>query len=174
MSREAALLVMLAAAVALLGLMAWGWWRRSRRDAGVTAPAGGIPDGARVLDEFSGLYVATTVHDAPLERLAVRGLGFRARGLVVVTDAGVLIELTGSPSVFLDLARITDVGQSTVAIDRVVERDGLTRISWRTGASTPDSAVVDSYFRPQEASARALAAAIGPLLPSATPTGTQG
>ena len=61
--------------------------------------------------------------------------------------------------------RIVDVGQSTVAIDRVVEPGGLTRLTWRTDAGT----VVDSYFRPQDASARALADAIRGIL---TPTQT--
>ncbi|MDQ1128515.1 hypothetical protein [Microbacterium sp. SORGH_AS_0888] len=173
MTREAALLVMLGAAVLLLGLMAWGWWRRTRRDAGLIAPAGEMPADARVLGDFPGLYVATTAQGNPLERLAVRGLGFRARGLVVVTDAGILFDLAGAQRLFIDRARIAGVGQSTVAIDRVVERGGLVRLSWRAG-DPGDDTVVDSYFRPQEASARALVAAIEPLLPSATPTGTQG
>ena len=52
-------------------------------------------------------------------------------------------------------------------IDRVVERDGLTLIAWRTD----DGTVVDSYFRPQDASARALADAVaGILLPTQTGT----
>ncbi len=55
--------------------------------------------------------------------------------------------------------------QSTVAIDRVVEPGGLVRVVWRTD----DDTVVDSYLRPQDASARALADAVRGIL---TPTST--
>lgn len=168
MTREAALTLMLVVAVLLIGLMAWGWWRRSRRDAGLAAPAGDIPADAHVLSGFPGLYVATTAHGDALNRLAVKGLAFRSRGTVLVTDAGVALDLAGSPRVFVAASRIVEVAQATVAIDRVVERGGLTRLSWRI----TDDTVVDSYFRPQDTSARALAVAIEPLVPAHAPTGT--
>jgi hypothetical protein len=123
-----------------------------------------------VLATFPGLYVATTRHDAPLERLAIRRLGFRSRIDVVVTDCGVAFDLTGQPRIFISADRIVSVTQSTVAIDRVVERDGLTRISWRIDDAAGDATIVDSYLRPQDASARALVDALRPLIP--TPTGT--
>ena len=86
---------------------------------------------------------------------------------MTVTDAGVALDLTGQPRSFLAADRIVDVGQATVAIDRVVEPDGLVRLAWRTD----DGTVVDSYFRPQDASARALADAIAGIL-TPTQTGT--
>lgn len=160
MTREGALVVMILVAVILLALLAWAWRRRSKRDAGLTAPIGEAPAGAAVLAVFPGLYVATTRHEQPLERLAIRRLGFRSRGDVTVTDAGIALDLTGSPRIFLPTADLVAADQSTVAIDRVVERDGLTRIAWRIDPDT----VVDTYFRPQDASARALADAIRPLI----------
>ncbi|MFS0733094.1 hypothetical protein ABC304_14005 [Microbacterium sp. 1P10UB] len=167
MSREGALLVTILFALAVLGVLAWAWWRRTRRDAGLAAPVGEAPAGAQVLAEFSGLYVATTVHDDPLERLAIRRLGFRSKADLTVTDAGVALDLTGSPRIFLPADRLTGVGQSTVAIDRVVERDGLARLSWLID----DDRIVDTYFRPQNDSARAIVDAVRPLVPS-TPTGS--
>ncbi len=167
MTREGALLVTVAVALALLALGVWAWRRRMRRDSGLAAPVGEAPAGTPVRAVFPALYVATTRHGEPLERLAVKGLAFRSRADVTVTDAGVAIDLTGQPRVFLAADRILDVAQSTVAIDRVVERDGLTRLDWRAD----DGTVVDSYFRPQDASARALADAVsGILLPSQTGT----
>lgn len=163
MTREAAVLVMVAVAAALLGLVAWGWARRVRRDRALSAPIGEIPDGAADVAEFETLYVATTRHDEPLERLAIRGMTLRSRADVTVTDAGVALDLTGRPRLFLASDRIAGVDQATVAIDRVVERDGLTRLSWRADETT----VVDTYLRPQSASARALAEAIRTTL---TPT----
>lgn len=168
MTREGALTVMILVAVALIGVLAWAWWRRMRRDAGYTAPMGDIPSGARVLGSFPGLYVATTVHDVPLERLAIRRLGFRSRVDVTVTDAGVALDLAGAPRIFLAADRLADVGQSTVAIDRVVEPGGLARLAWRID----DATVVDTYLRPQDASARALVDAIRPIVPPSTPEGS--
>lgn len=168
MSREAALTVMIGVAVVILAALAWAWWRRTRRDAGLVAPLGEIPAGASVLATFPGLYVATTAHDRPLERLAIRRIGFRSRVDVTVTDAGVALDLMGTPRVFVPTERIASADQSTVAIDRVVEKDGLARVSWRID----DATVVDTYLRPQSASARALVDAIRPTLRTTTTPGS--
>jgi len=159
MSREGALVVMIGVALALLAVLAWAWVRRTRRDARFTAPVGELPADAVETAVFSGLYVATTRHDEPLERLAIKGLGFRSRVDVTVTSAGVALDLQGQPRIALTRDRLVDAAQATVAIDRVVERDGLTRVSWRID----DDTIVDTYLRPQEASAKALADAIRPL-----------
>lgn len=167
MTREAAIAVMIAIAVLIVALGAFGWWRRTRRDRGTSAPFAEAPESARELSRFTVLYVATTQHGEPLERLAIRGLGYRSRGTVTVLDAGVALDLTGQPRMFLATGRLLDVAQATVAIDRVVERDGLTRLTWRTD----DDTIVDSYLRPQDASALALADAVRSIL-TPTPTGT--
>lgn len=168
MSREGALLVMLAVALLLIGLMVWGWLRRVRRDSGLAAPLGLPPADAEVFARFSGLYVATTEHGTALERLAVRGLGFRAKADLLITGAGVALIAQGADPVFIDRPRLVSAQQATVTIDRVVERDGLARFTWRID----DDTLVDSYFRPQDASARAVAAAFDAILPHPTSTGT--
>jgi hypothetical protein len=165
MTREGALAVIVLVTLALVAVLVWAWWRRTRRDSGLEPPVGEAPAGATTLSTHEALYVATTRHDEPLERLAIRGLGFRSRADLTVTSAGVALDLTGQPRFFLPTERIVEVAQATVAIDRVVERDGLVRISWRVDADT----VVDSYIRPQDASARAVSDEIGALL---TLTGT--
>lgn len=179
MTREGALLIVVAVAVVLLGLGVLAWRGRTRRDAGLAAPFGEPPAEAATTMTSSGFYVATTVHGRPLERLAIRGLGFRSRAQVTVTDAGVVLDLTGQPRMFLPLARIDAVERATVAIDRVVESGGLVRLTWRASRSDAAPAQrVDSYLRPQDESARALAAAISATLPpplpapTAIPTGT--
>lgn len=161
MTREGALAVMIAVAVVLLAALAWAWWRRTRRDAGLHAPVGEAPADAVTVAAFPALYVATTRHGEPLERLAIRGLGFRSRAEVTVTDAGVALDLTGQPRVFVASGRIQGVAQATVAIDRVVEPDGLVRLAWRLD----DGTVVDSYLRPQDSSARALTDVVAGILP---------
>jgi hypothetical protein len=164
-TREGALAVVIAFTVALLALLAWAWWRRTRRDSGLVAPVGEVPADAAILSTHEALYVATTRHGEPLERLAIRGLGFRSRADLTVTSAGVALDLTGQSRFYLATERIVDVAQASVAIDRVVERDGLVRITWRVDEET----LVDSYLRPQDASARVVSEEIGALL---TLTGT--
>lgn len=171
MTREGALLVILAVTLVLIGLGVWAWRRRRRRDGGLSAPFAEVPADATEIAAFTGFYVATTRHGDPLERLAIGGLAFRSRADVTVTDRGVALDLTGQPRMFLPAAQIRSVAQATVAIDRVVEKDGLVRLSWTAGTE-----VVDSYLRPQDESARTLADAVAGILPhtapETTPTGT--
>ncbi|MFT4052802.1 MAG: hypothetical protein QM677_11225 [Microbacterium sp.] len=186
MTREGALLVVTAVAVALVGLGLLAWRLRALRDAGFVAPSGDIPAQATTIATASGFYVATTRHGDPLERLAIRGLGFRSRLDVTVTDRGVALDLPGTPRLFLTASSIEAVELATVAIDRVVEPGGLVRLTWRaarTSETGGTAEAVDSYLRPQDVSARALADAIAASLPgppvslaspdlTPTPTGT--
>lgn len=166
MTRELALILMIALAVVLLALGVVAWMRRTRRDAGLAAPVAEIPAGATVASVTAGFYVATTPRDQPLERLAITGIAFRARVDVTVTDAGVALDLTGQPRLFLALDRIDGVDLARVAIDRVVEPGGLVRLSWRIAGRDGADVAVDSYLRPQDGSARALADAIAAILPT--------
>ncbi|WOF21521.1 hypothetical protein N8K70_08925 [Microbacterium betulae] len=159
------LLVMIAIAAAILAGMVWGWRRRVRRDAGVVAPVRATEGAATAA--FSGLYVATTRHGEPLERIAVRPLGFRARTTVTVTDRGVALDLVGEPTVFLRVDELAGAGRATWTIDRAVEQDGLVLIAWHAA----DGTVCDSYVRLQGGDPDALVEAIEDLRAPSTPTG---
>lgn len=132
-------------AVVLLLLLLGGWaaWRsRTRRDAGLV-PSHAVPaQPGAVIVTARALYVATTKHGEPLERLAIRGLGFRAQGALAVHDSGVLLSLDGSEDVWIPASDLIDAEPATVVIDKAVERDGLLAVSWRIGAVP-----VSSYFR---------------------------
>lgn len=143
MTREGAVLITIAIAVVIIAAMIIGWRRRVRRDSALTAPIG-VPEHAEVTGRHEILYVATTQHDQPLERLAMQGLAFRARGELVLTDRGVALSLDGSPTVFIASTRLLSADRATVAIDRVVEPDGLLRLVWRV----PEGTIVDSFLRP--------------------------
>ncbi len=164
MTREGAVAILIAAAVVILGALALGWWLRTRRDRGRRAPFGEPPVGAVAQHWFPALYVATTRHDEPLERLAIKGLAFRSKAELIVAASGLVIDLAGQPRIHLAADRIVSVDQSTVAIDRVVEKNGLVRVAWHLD----DTTLADSYFRPQDASARALADAIATLITTGT------
>ncbi|WP_417562544.1 hypothetical protein [Microbacterium sp.] len=160
MTQETALLIVVAIAVVLLALMAWGWMRRGRRDAATLSSAHELAEGSSVHDVFDGQYVATTREGEPLERVAAPGLGFRSSATISVADTGIALDLTGQERVVIPAERIDDVGQATFAIDRIVERDGLVRVTWRTDPGI----VVDTYLRAKDASAARLADSIRPLI----------
>jgi len=160
MTREGALLLMIAIAIVLLALMAWGWRRRTRRDAQPLTTVHDLPADAAVTARYDGLYVATTRHGEPLERIAAPGLGFRSRADITIADAGIALDIPGQQRLVIAAEHITDVALATVAIDRVVEHDGLVRVSWCTEVGT----VVDTYLRARDASSAALAECIRPLI----------
>ena len=133
----------------VLALMLRSWRRRSKRDAGVPAGYPQPAEPGRELASAAALYVATTPRDQPLERLAIPGLGFRARGGVSVTPQGVLLELAGSPALFIPADAVELITDATWAIDRAVEPGGLLLLGWRLAATDQTAAPtsVDSYFR---------------------------
>lgn len=155
-------------ALVLLGvlILMWrSWHKRSRRDSALAAGYS-LPDDLVVLADASAYYVATTPRDAPLERLAISGLAFRARATMSVTELGIVLDLDGNPPVFIPTAAIDAMTTAQVAIDRVVETDGLVRLSWRlnnpesarkqavpdeakttSADQRPEQRAVDSFFR---------------------------
>ena len=159
-SRTVATVITLIVLLLVLALMLRSWRRRTRRDADLPAGYPQPESTGRELASAAALYVATTPRDLPLERLTIPGLGFRARGGVSVTEQGVLLELAGSPSLFIPADAIELIGDATWAIDRAVEPGGLLLLGWRlnrpagtkagTAAGTDtviDPTSVDTYFR---------------------------
>ena len=163
--RDLAVVITIGVAVLVLLAMVFAWRRRLRRDAGLSAPLG-VPEHAEILSRHPVLYVSTTRHDEPLERLAIRPLAYRARGELAVTDRGAALCLDGAPTVFLPSDRIASVDRATVTIDRVVEPGGLVRLAWSADADT----IVDSYVRPTAGTPDHLISELQRLIP-ATDTG---
>ena len=156
---------MLGVLVVLLGLMYLGFRRRQKRQAGIPRPRA-VPDspGARLVDFGDLLYVASTVRDQPLDRIAVSGLGFRGRASVAVFERGAALGIAGEPDAFIPASDIDAIDRATWTIDRAVERDGLVRLAWRLGG-TP----IDSYLRIGEAANQtAFITAIRGIVPSGT------
>ena len=151
----------------VFALMLAGWRARRRRQAGIPRPLPApVTLGAASL-VVDGWYVATTHADQPLERIAVHGLGFRARSTIGVHPEGLVVTVRGRDPFLIEPTAVRGAGRATWAIDRVVERDGLVLIGWMLG----DTAV-DTYVRvPEPAAATALVTAVQALTPeAATPT----
>jgi len=162
-------LIIVAVVIVVFGAMWWGWRRRARRDAALR-PTQTIPRQLGTVHLDTDLfYVATTEHAQPLERLAIRGLSFRGRAHVTVADSGIAIGVSGEPDVFIPADVIDSVATANVTIDRVVEPDGLVRLSWHinTAAGAGSGPLVDSYLRTIDPDDRAkLLAAVNVIAPN--------
>ena len=136
MDKTLAAELVIAVLVVLLVLMVLSWNLRKRRQKAFPSlePA---PDGIEPT-LFEGLYLSTTPTGDPLNRVAVRGLGFRERGSVGVAAEGLVI--LGDK--FIPAASIRSIGRASWTIDRGVEPEGLSVVSWTLG-----DAELDSYFR---------------------------
>lgn len=165
-------LIIIAIVIVVFAAMWWGWHRRSRRDSGLHADRTMPAALGAEHTSFDAFYVATTAHERPLNRLAVTGLGFRARATVGVFDAGIVLNLSGEQPVFIAASRIDSVDRATATIDRVVEHGGLVRLAWRIAGEPDDGPVtVDSYLRPiAPEAATAFIQAVGAIVSEGTPT----
>ena len=154
--------LVLAALVVLAGIGMLAGWRRRARGQVALGPVAELPDDPGAPDvTLEALYVATTLRDQPLERVAVHGLGHRAQATVQVFDGGVSLALTGRDAAWIPAADLLAADRASYAIDRGVEPDGLVRIGWNLGRSP-----VDTYLRPRSApDASTLLDAVQRILP---------
>ncbi|WP_165070056.1 PH-like domain-containing protein [Marisediminicola senii] len=137
--------IVLAFLALLLVLMYLGWRRRQGRQSAIPRPAGVPADPGAELISLEVFYVASTVAGQPLDRIAVAGLGYRARAVVTVHESGVALDIPGEPVAFIPAGDIGRVDRATWTIDRVVESDGLVRLAWTLGDTG-----IDSYLRVTE------------------------
>jgi hypothetical protein len=183
MDRTIPTVIVVVIVVGLLALMARSWWKRRTRDAGLEAgyplPAEAAEGSAEALAAVPAFYVATTPRDQPLERLAIRGLGFRARAKLFVHPHGVTLALSGEKPVYIPATAIQRLARATWAIDRAVETDGLLQLGWQlsgpsAGQPARQTTDVDSYFRiPDPADRARLTDALHSIAPAANfPSGT--
>lgn len=147
MDRTVLQTIVVAFLAALLLLMVLGWRARMRRQRDIAPLVVAPLELGTTRASLVGKYVATTASGAPLDRIAVHGLGFRGNVVAVVADSGILLQLPGQ-DIFIPLADLHGVRRATWTIDRVVEKDGLHLIEWMLG-----DRVVDSYLRMAEPTA---------------------
>lgn len=132
--------------VVLLGVLFWfiarSWRAKQRRQADIGQPES--PPADLGAPEFTDdlLYVASTRADAPLDRITIAGLGFRARAVISTAPSGVVLDLAGRGPVFIPKESVRGVGRATWTIDRVVDADGLVFLRWVLGTTE-----IDSYLR---------------------------
>lgn len=113
----------------VLAVRAW----RSRilsQQSSFSEPLEALEYFGRLLISAKAFYVATTYAENVLERIAAYGLGARGNAQVFVFTEGLLVVRDGERSLAIDKANILSVDFGQVAIDKVVETDGLVQITW--------------------------------------------
>jgi hypothetical protein len=137
--------IVILTALALLG-MYLGWRGRQKRQSSLPHPLS-IPaePGTQIL-HCDCLYVATTLADQPLERIAVWGLGYPGQAGVLVTERGVAVTIAPDSDFFIPSADLIGVGRATWTIDRAVESGGLVVVNWMLRGAGRGVAL-DTYLR---------------------------
>lgn len=133
--------------VLALALMWWGWRGRQRRQSALPSLGAPPADAGDVLHVTDAFYVATTEPGNPLERIAVGGLGYRAKAVVRVRERGIELAIPGQDALYVPFALVSSVFRASHVIDRAVERDGLIGVRYALDATLGGSHTVDSYFR---------------------------
>ena len=144
--------------LALIG-MALSWRRRSRSQGGIALPPVPQDLGTPSLT-LSGLLVATTFAGRPLDRVVTDGLGFRAQATLAVHDRGVLVERAGGAPFLVPVGSTS--GTASWALDKGVERDGLTVLTWSLVDADGAAIPVESAFRLAPEAQTALLAVLPP------------
>jgi hypothetical protein len=139
MDKTVAGAIVLALLVLVLALMWLGWRNLKRRSSGIPAPQPIPATGEPELLRTTGMHVATTHAGRPLDRVVVRGLGFRAATDLRVTRAGVELRLAGGAECFLPADDLRSVDRASWTLDRAVERDGLVVLTWTLGDTDIDT-----------------------------------
>lgn len=154
------------ALMATLLALAWlGWRGRRRQQSGIAAPHR-APDAIGAPEYLTeAIAHATTLAGQPLERVTAHGLGFRSRIRLGVHAEGVVLAIPGEEPVLVPPSDLIGIGRGTWTIDKAVEPDGLTVLSWRLGETE-----LDTWLRLPGRDDRALIDAVRARIPTASST----
>lgn len=136
-------------ALAILGMVV-SWRKRVARDRrfSVVLPGSAVTVHQQAPAEFSGLYVATTLANDPLQRVTLPGLTFRADSHLLISTEGLSIAPRGEKVTFIPGSQIVQIHRTQVTIDKAVEKDGLTAVSWTAyDNELAEPVEFTSYFR---------------------------
>lgn len=151
-----AIIVLALIALSFTGMIL-AWRKKAQRDSrfSLLVPGSSISETGDVETVFSCLYVATTLATDPLMRISIPGLTYRAHSSIGVSSAGMSISPEGEKTSFIPSSQLIQLHRAQVTIDRVVEKDGLTAVSWNAfDTHIQDIVELTSYFRFQDFDSR--------------------
>ena len=137
--------------------MILAWRKKAQRDSrfSLSVPGSPIPDSSESETVYSCLYVATTLATDPMMRISIPGLTYRAQSNIGVSSAGISISPEGEKTSFIPASQLIQLHRAQVTIDRVVEKDGLTAVSWSAfDTQIQDIVELTSFFRFQDFDSR--------------------
>lgn len=150
-------LLLIVALVALAWLaMAWGWRRRSGRQADLPVPHQPPPDLGEPRLSVDGLYVGTTLAEQWLERVVPHGLGARAGATLHVHRTGIALDRDGAEPIWVPAADLLDSRRDSGLAGKVTETGGLVVWSWRLGEYRLESGLRPRYAADTDRLAQAL------------------
>lgn len=146
---------------ALLLLAMWlGWRRLQRRSSTRVGDLASLPDdaalGAARTAPVEGTYVSSTGAGDWLDRVAARDLGFRARAVVQVYDAGVRIDRAGASDLFVPVADLDGARLTAGMAGKYVGGKGIVVLRWTTPAPDGTTTTLDTGIRTRHAADRAM------------------
>jgi hypothetical protein len=125
---------------ALLGFFAFVSWKNKSKAQENFIVA---PDFIEYLSsEPNAFYVATTFQHRPLDRVLAHGLAHRGRAKLIVLTDRLEIHRVGEISFSIPAKSIIGLTENTAVIDRAVEKDGLSTITWKLGTDR-----LETHFR---------------------------
>ena len=148
--------------LAVGALILWGMWRGWRGLARRSEPRVGalptLPDAA-VLGQartapIEGTYVSTTGAGDWLDRVGAGDLGFRARAVVQVHDAGVQIARAGATDLFIPVSALDGARLTSGIAGKYVGGKGIVVLRWTTLAADGTPTALDTGIRTLHAADR--------------------
>jgi hypothetical protein len=140
-----------------LAAMTLAWRKKAQRDSRFSLIVPGFTPSVEDSPEtnYRCLYVATTLATDPLMRISIPGLTYRAQCSIGVSLAGLSISPEGENISHIPASQLIQLHRAQVAIDRVVEKDGLTAVSWNAfDTKIQDIVELTSFFRFQDFASR--------------------
>lgn len=130
------IVVLIAIAIIVFGLMRRGWRGRQERQIEIDEPPPLPPlaaRGAEIAGPFDAYYVSSTSAHDWLDRIAVHQLGERSRAVVTVSMGGVAIERHGARDVWISREDLLAVSRETGMAGKFVPRTGIVVLRWDLG-----------------------------------------
>ena len=99
-------------------------------------------------------YVATTLGSNSLERIALKGFTYRGFASLEVLRDGLQIRLKTNDVLAIPASSLVGYEFSQVAIDKVVEKDGLIGLTWVSSPEILPTQELTTFVRLRDTSAR--------------------
>lgn len=155
-----AVAIMLSVGALLLVIMWRGWRSLQARSAAKVSTLPSVPPeselGAARTAPIEGTYVSTTTAGDWLDRVAARDLGYRAKAVVQVFDAGVLVARAGASELFVPVADLTGASRTPGMAGKYVGADGIVVLAWTAESPSGERTALETGVRTLHKSDRPL------------------